>query len=497
MDKAAAFGLPFFLRTVIPGGLLTLAALPLLIRLYPRLSIAPADFNTASIITALAAGIILGALTDPIYRLYEGLSGWPGWLRESRVRAWQRKVDTMYERQKVGGADYNAVWMQLALFPLNPNGRPTATRATRLGNILDQYERDYPAKRYGLSGPFYWPRLWLLIDKDAREEISSQWAIADGLLLLSAGAVALGLFYVALGIASTLVAPITNLVLTSPEERELTAAGGVGLLLLAHVAYRLSIPAHIANGMLFKAAFDVFRERLVKIKAARPDEIERSISLREQLQFGYTPRPSWLVSLTHPFRRTTGPVPPTTSPLSSSPPASPVLTQPPGPVGLGATPRPIRPVRAFIAQNQELLLVCAAFFAVAAINVPGALREIVALFLFAVALACLRELRMAANDDETGALVLLAMSFSMAYAVGLLAWFVAAAHGSMWFVRLGALIVVIGYGLERAHLLGEHWSLQFRFAYGAAVLCAAGLAWWLAEYVTDFLQLLYAGLTPH
>jgi hypothetical protein len=56
-----------------------------------------------------------------------------------------------------------------------------------IGNIIDEYEA-YPLSRYGMDSAFYWPRLWLIIDKDVRNEIDGEWAVVDAAVYTAAGA---------------------------------------------------------------------------------------------------------------------------------------------------------------------------------------------------------------------------------------------------------------------------------------------------------------------
>ena len=76
---------------------------------------------------------------------------------------------------------------------------PRALWPTRLGNLIAAYEQ-YPRLKYGLDAVFYWPRLWVTISKDLREEIDNQQAQADGLLYVAAAlitSVAILLLYAA------------------------------------------------------------------------------------------------------------------------------------------------------------------------------------------------------------------------------------------------------------------------------------------------------------
>ena len=287
MEKAAAFGLPFFQRALLPGGLLTLAALPLLVRLFSWMGVASAEINTALVISALATGVVLSVLVDPIYRVYEGLLGWPSFAFDAGVRSWQARVDKLWTRQQTRPRDYDQLWGVLQTFPTDERRTPIATRPTRLGNMLRKYEHDYPYKRYGLSGPFYWSRLWLVLDKDTREMFDRDWSIADGLVLSSAGAALVAVLYVGLALVSTVAANFgLSLGLNDDKERLLAAtAGGLGPLIVSVACYRLALPVIWSNGQTFMATFDMYRSRLDVIRASSAPERKHADRLRQHLQF--------------------------------------------------------------------------------------------------------------------------------------------------------------------------------------------------------------------
>ena len=72
-------------------------------------------------------------------------------------------------------AAYDELWSEIRQFPADEHDHYIATRPTKMGNILASYE-DYPDSRYGMDSVFYWHRLWLIVDKDTREEIDRTWA---------------------------------------------------------------------------------------------------------------------------------------------------------------------------------------------------------------------------------------------------------------------------------------------------------------------------------
>jgi hypothetical protein len=139
-----------------------------------------------------------------------------------------------------------------------------------LGNILAGYEQ-YPDNRYGMDSVFYWPRIWLQVEKDKKEEIDSQWSVADGFLSLSAISVAGGILWILQAILIISDFSEFQIPLGSPES---CALAGMGWLILGYGLYRLSLPFHRENGELFKSIFDLYRKKVWSMTGLKPNEKE-------------------------------------------------------------------------------------------------------------------------------------------------------------------------------------------------------------------------------
>src|SRR3989442_2040056 len=144
-------GLPFFYRIVMPGVLLAAAAIPLLSRYLELLGLHGVEAQ-AWLAAALAVllGIILSALDDPIYQIYEGRVGWPHKLAEFLTANWRKRVENLVAlpneaKAKKDTATYDELWSKIREFPMDGEGEYTATRPTKLGNVLASYE-DYPLR---------------------------------------------------------------------------------------------------------------------------------------------------------------------------------------------------------------------------------------------------------------------------------------------------------------------------------------------------------------
>src|SRR5262249_35103697 len=106
-------------------------------------------------------------------------------LRAMRHHGKLSKSTAIEKRQRDNSRHlYNEYAAELNEFPINKEtALPTVFCPTRLGNIIYAYEQ-YPLLKYGLDAVFFWPRLWLAVDKDLREEIDNHQAQADGLVYL-------------------------------------------------------------------------------------------------------------------------------------------------------------------------------------------------------------------------------------------------------------------------------------------------------------------------
>lgn len=266
--------------------------MPLLTHTLPWLGIRREDIGVSAVALALVLGVGLDAIDNFTWQVFEGLEWWPHWLFERRTKRWNDYVRGLhaeaYElRDKTEHADrVAALWTKLNEFPTAPDRTPIATRPTRLGNLIASYE-EYPFRRYGMDAVFYWPRLWLKLPKDVRNEVERTWAVADGLIHLAAGLVLLGAAYVGAGLVSLAFGfGGVPFIFDSPDERVVSVYGGILLLLTWYVPYRLSFATQRANGMVFRAAFDLYRSSIEEMKEPNQGERDRWERLQDSLQYG-------------------------------------------------------------------------------------------------------------------------------------------------------------------------------------------------------------------
>ncbi len=293
MDRAPSFGLPFFYRVVLPGAFVTAFLSPLVFRVvdvFPRLAAYEGQILLSLVVML---GFLLSIGSDFIYEVYEGRH-WPSALAKWRTTKWQDYVSSLLQKaQDKNDPKYDERWSELQQFPVlvgeDDVVRPTATAPTKMGNVLASYEQ-YPKRRYGMESVFYWERLWLVLDKDVRQEIDSAWAPTDTLLYVSAGLSGAGALYLSLAVMSSLFALVGLVVLDGWSlVRDITL--GVLGLALSVLFYSWSIPGHLANGEAFRSAFDLYRSKLGTLRAATDDERQTAERTFNELQYpDYEPK---------------------------------------------------------------------------------------------------------------------------------------------------------------------------------------------------------------
>jgi hypothetical protein len=174
-----------------------------------------------------------------------------------RLKETGKKPDEFTQAER---RDYGEAYFDLRKFPmdtkgpyLNPWDAYTVSFPTRLGNLIAAYE-DYPNRVYGMESVFYWNRIWLKLDKDLKEEIDNQQAVADSAVYTSFSLLVDGLLFALYAILSTrYTSPIQAL----PGNSTLWSASLVSLV-AGYVIYRISIHVHAQFGEFFKSVFDIY-----------------------------------------------------------------------------------------------------------------------------------------------------------------------------------------------------------------------------------------------
>lgn len=152
---------------------------------------------------------------------------------------------------------------------------------------------------------FFWPRIWLKLDKDVREDIDSRQAIVDSTVYVSFACFiggALWLIYGLFGIANALtvswrgtaIFTFSHTLFEHLPSLWMTWLWAAIFFLLGFVVYRNSLRLHAQFGEVFKSVFDVFHD--LPVTSVIGDIVEYSgdqslskQSRRERLEaaFGY------------------------------------------------------------------------------------------------------------------------------------------------------------------------------------------------------------------
>jgi hypothetical protein len=178
------FSIKLIFRLVLPGFLLSLGVFPVL-RIVLRMNGWLDKGEYAFIILIILLGWAIVICDMRVYMLFEGRRYWPRPLRwffqkreQKRLERVTKNLDSKDERIKL------EAFFELRNFPQDDDGNYVSLMPSRLGNLLTAFE-GYSFVRYGQDSIFYWPRIWLRIDKDTREEIDNSQALADSTLYAS------------------------------------------------------------------------------------------------------------------------------------------------------------------------------------------------------------------------------------------------------------------------------------------------------------------------
>jgi hypothetical protein len=283
------FGTKFIFRLVLPG--LTLA----LLTLQPMAAIiAVLGWQVTQEVLVGVLAVVYGwliVIADMhIYIWFEGRRYWPGLLRRcfcwdefarlvalrksvrrNRPRNWRKNTKSPADERA-----YREASVELRRFPIDEaTGKYTAPYPTRLGNLITAYE-EYPNRIYGLDVAFYWPRLWIVLPADVREELDAMQALADSTVYMS--------FVLYVGGAVNLIGWLISPVFAVTEYRDpmLGIIGGscVGV---GYILYHVSLHLHAQYGEFFKATFDVHACKIdLSAAAAILDNLLRANKKKER-----------------------------------------------------------------------------------------------------------------------------------------------------------------------------------------------------------------------
>lgn len=261
------FSTKLIFRLILPGAVLAAAFVPL-VHWALHFWGFPVKIEYAFPLEVLAWGWLVILSDMRIYMLFEGRRYWHRCVREAFVASERRRLAKLVGVVEYGRPtkrDKGEVELDYSQFPFNDKGDPTAYYPTRLGNLLMCYE-NYPSLKYGIDGVFYWYRLWLMLDKDTREELDNAQALADSAVYVVFALYVSGVMMFIYA-AATWAGSLGSAWLPSIKLPYVPGAGSLVVMgALCFVAgfclYRITLPIHATFGELFVSVFDQHRSKL-------------------------------------------------------------------------------------------------------------------------------------------------------------------------------------------------------------------------------------------
>jgi hypothetical protein len=281
MKLPLEFATKFVFRLLLPGAALAAAMVPLVHWVMQKCGVG-VKVEYLFPFEVIAWGWLITVGDMSIYMLFEGRRYWPPFLRRWMLAHEEKRLATLekererYVRSRDSAGDspiapetlrrYLEAMEEYRRFPRDADGNFLVRYPTRLGNLIASYE-EYPTVSYGIDVVFYWYRLWVVLDKDLREELDNAQAFVDGtvyvpcVLLISS---LMMFFYAGIELVGQFV-PLIAVAINIPyvPSTQILAMLGVACIASSWCLYRFSLHAHAHYGDLFRAVFDQYRAKLV------------------------------------------------------------------------------------------------------------------------------------------------------------------------------------------------------------------------------------------
>ena len=295
-------GVKLLYRLLLPGFIFTLGLSPFIFSILDWINW-PESHVYFLLATVIVAGWLILILDMPIYMAFEGRRYWFSSLRKCLVKCETKRLENLDKNSKLSVIEeieareeqlksetdqvkkkelqqqidrderkYLEALFDIRNFPMNDKGEYRATFPTRLGNLIDAFE-NYSERVYGMDTVFYWPRLWLKLDKDVKEDIDNRQAIADSTIYVAFVCYVNAAIWIVFG----LLASLNTLILWARPEPVfivrhtlfehlprwwLVSLISLAFFLAGFLLYRLSFRLHAQFGEVFKSVFDVFHEQI-------------------------------------------------------------------------------------------------------------------------------------------------------------------------------------------------------------------------------------------
>jgi len=221
----------------------------------------------------IAWGWLIAVCDMRIYMLFEGRRYWPDLIRRGFTKLQQVRLDRLRKKSEDANTDRRRrleAQVELRQYPVNADGDLYVAFPTRLGNIIEEYET-YSRIKYGINSVFYWYRLWVVIDKDLRDEIDNAQSVVDSSVYISFSLYLSGIImfaYAGFDAAVNMyrgwswLSYVDNMHLPYAPAPPYLLYMGLACIIAGFVIYRLTLTAHASFGELFKSVFDMHRSKL-------------------------------------------------------------------------------------------------------------------------------------------------------------------------------------------------------------------------------------------
>lgn len=294
------FSKTLLLSTLLPVTVFTLLVLVLVLPQVPAdaalqewiVSLDPEWQLAAVTLAVLLATALMYNLNGTIIRWYEGypwedswIGAWRSGVHRRRFTSRRAQWDGLFivmrnveskelEARPAAGRRFTALSHDLNVnFP----AQELHVLPTILGNVIRSFE-SYPERQYGMGAITLWPRLAGVLDEGFAAQLSDAKSALDFALNSAVLCNCLALLIAAVH----LVYPVGL-----DERLTVVVAEVAGLLALGYAFYLAAIPRAVSWGNLVKAAFDLYRWKLLETlgydSASRPREIDGERRLWEKI----------------------------------------------------------------------------------------------------------------------------------------------------------------------------------------------------------------------
>lgn len=309
-DISTRFSSSFYIKTIIPASMATalysLAFYGVLKDYFWSGIGLEKKIIVFIIISLLITGILLNLCDIYIFQLYEGIWGWPNFLKKifynrqvkkfktldnelentyNRISKCEEKIKnlTTSEKEKANeelwllNSKLSYISAELRKFPYNPDYNSYSQRypdmPTEFGNVIAEYEQ-YSEQQYGMHMMVFWQHLWLILPTELKDDLNLRSAKADFSVFMSF----LLVLYVPIGTIGFWFQSNTWHQIFSWNIPVATVISLLISLFGGFIFYKISISEHKDYGRYIKAVFDLYRFDLAKkldIKVSEFPKIEK------------------------------------------------------------------------------------------------------------------------------------------------------------------------------------------------------------------------------